>query len=290
LMMSMKVNFIDFHQICRSTSASFPIYCLLTNMTTTNHPKQQQRNDDQPHPTAVTTTTTVSHLPRRPTTPPPPTTMKRMIILLHALQAFIENGYPIAAIQYDTQSDFLFNQKGFPTFSKINQLILEKRRLIRNIYDPSFMKYDVQYMQHIRTTKIEITLILDTIYAQEKEMHYLDSLQSPLQPLKDHLLNHTYELFESDPMKYIQYQKAIQLCMEDIIYYHHQNHSQSQNHLTMMTTTTTTTTTNTTTTPPPMANNRGCWSWTISMLSCLSYPTKTATITTSYTMFKTIRH
>jgi type II protein arginine methyltransferase len=70
------------------------------------------------------------------------------------------------------------------------------------------MKYYVQYMQHIRTTKIEITLILDSIYAQEKEMDYLDSLQSPLQPLKDHLLNHTYEIFESDPMKYIQYQKA----------------------------------------------------------------------------------
>jgi hypothetical protein len=79
----MKVNFIDFHQICRSTSASFPIYCLLTNMTTTNHPKQQKPNDDQPHPTAVTTTTTVSHLPRLPTpSPPPPTTMKIVNIII----------------------------------------------------------------------------------------------------------------------------------------------------------------------------------------------------------------
>jgi hypothetical protein len=46
--------------------------------------------------------------------------MIRMIIFLHA---FIGNGYPIAAIQFDTQSDIRFNQKGFPTFSKINQLI-----------------------------------------------------------------------------------------------------------------------------------------------------------------------
>lgn len=36
-----------------------------------------------------------------------------------------------------------------------------------------------------------------------------DYLQIPLQPLADNLDTHTYNVFEKDPVKYDQYQKAI---------------------------------------------------------------------------------
>lgn len=36
-----------------------------------------------------------------------------------------------------------------------------------------------------------------------------DYLQAPLQPLMDNLESQTYEAFEKDPVKYVQYEKAI---------------------------------------------------------------------------------
>ena len=45
---------------------------------------------------------------------------------------------------------------------------------------------------------------------------YRDYLQSPLQPLHDNLSNQTYEVFESDPIKYAQYSAAIQLALSDL--------------------------------------------------------------------------
>jgi len=44
---------------------------------------------------------------------------------------------------------------------------------------------------------------------------YQDYLQAPLQPLADNLESITYEVFEKDPVKYDQYEKAIQLALED---------------------------------------------------------------------------
>eukprot|EP00468_Gymnochlora_sp_CCMP2014_P012145 CAMPEP_0167745882 /NCGR_PEP_ID=MMETSP0110_2-20121227/3397_1 /TAXON_ID=629695 /ORGANISM="Gymnochlora sp., Strain CCMP2014" /LENGTH=575 /DNA_ID=CAMNT_0007630571 /DNA_START=552 /DNA_END=2277 /DNA_ORIENTATION=- len=41
------------------------------------------------------------------------------------------------------------------------------------------------------------------------ETPYRDFLQSPLQPLMDNLKSQTYEIFEKDPIKYSQYEKAI---------------------------------------------------------------------------------
>jgi len=47
------------------------------------------------------------------------------------------------------------------------------------------------------------------------ETPYLDSLQSPLQPLGDHLEYQTYETFEKDPVKYTNYGEAIELALLD---------------------------------------------------------------------------
>lgn len=43
-----------------------------------------------------------------------------------------------------------------------------------------------------------------------------DYLQTPLQPLADNLDTHTYNVFEKDPIKYDQYQKAIAQALIDL--------------------------------------------------------------------------
>lgn len=40
-------------------------------------------------------------------------------------------------------------------------------------------------------------------------------MQNPLQPLMDNLENQVYEVFEKDPVKYSQYQKAIAQALLD---------------------------------------------------------------------------
>lgn len=44
---------------------------------------------------------------------------------------------------------------------------------------------------------------------------YEDYLQVPLQPLMDNLDSSTYEVFEKDPVKYSEYQRAIYCALLD---------------------------------------------------------------------------
>jgi len=44
---------------------------------------------------------------------------------------------------------------------------------------------------------------------EQFEQPYHDHLQAPLQPLQDNLESQTYETFEKDPVKYVQYEEAI---------------------------------------------------------------------------------
>eukprot|EP00929_Paragymnodinium_shiwhaense_P058673 TRINITY_DN29396_c0_g1_i1.p1 TRINITY_DN29396_c0_g1~~TRINITY_DN29396_c0_g1_i1.p1 ORF type:complete len:634 (+),score=97.08 TRINITY_DN29396_c0_g1_i1:82-1983(+) len=44
---------------------------------------------------------------------------------------------------------------------------------------------------------------------------HLDTLQAPLQPLADHLESNVYELFETDPVKYVQYENATHAFYKD---------------------------------------------------------------------------
>lgn len=48
---------------------------------------------------------------------------------------------------------------------------------------------------------------------------YEDYLQCPLQPLMDNLESQTYEVFEKDPVKYNEYQRAIYSALLDTILY-----------------------------------------------------------------------
>ncbi|XP_062164136.1 protein arginine N-methyltransferase 1.5 isoform X1 [Alnus glutinosa] len=57
---------------------------------------------------------------------------------------------------------------------------------------------------------------MDPLPEQERfELGYRDFLQSPLQPLMDNLEAQTYETFEKDAVKYIQYQRAICKALQD---------------------------------------------------------------------------
>ncbi|KAJ4707623.1 Protein arginine N-methyltransferase [Melia azedarach] len=57
---------------------------------------------------------------------------------------------------------------------------------------------------------------MDPLHEQERfELGYRDYLQSPLQPLMDNLEAQTYETFEKDLVKYIQYQRAIGKALLD---------------------------------------------------------------------------
>lgn len=50
---------------------------------------------------------------------------------------------------------------------------------------------------------------------EQYELGYRDFLQSPLQPLMDNLEAQTYETFEQDAVKYIQYQRAVSKALLD---------------------------------------------------------------------------
>ncbi|XP_022851252.1 protein arginine N-methyltransferase 1.5-like isoform X1 [Olea europaea var. sylvestris] len=57
---------------------------------------------------------------------------------------------------------------------------------------------------------------MDPLPEQERfELGYRDYLQSPLQPLMDNLEAQTYETFEKDTAKYIQYQRAVSKALLD---------------------------------------------------------------------------
>jgi hypothetical protein len=104
-----------------------------------------------------------------------------------------------------------------------------------------------QYIQHVRNSKLEITSVLDhhgddhdtndtntttaaatATAAWSMEKDYYDVLQSPLQPLTDHLEYYTYEIFEQDPVKYVQYQTAMYQSMIDFWKQHEQQQQQQQ--------------------------------------------------------------
>ena len=144
-----------------------------------------------------------------------------------ALHAFLGAGN-IKAVSWDT-GNFLRNKKGFPTLSKSYQHIFSMvygrlgrtvRTLVEGRLDASLdhggassRLHHLQYLRHLRS-RAPLPLKLDSEEAV-LETPYLDSLQSPLQPLGDHLEYQTYETFEKDPVKYTNYGEAIELALLD---------------------------------------------------------------------------
>mmetsp|Transcript_24035 Transcript_24035/g.66613 ORF Transcript_24035/g.66613 Transcript_24035/m.66613 type:complete len:668 (+) Transcript_24035:175-2178(+) len=139
-------------------------------------------------------------------------------------------GMQLKAVTFPAKT-FLTNKKGYPALAKSHQVLFTEilKRIGRTlrvlVEGPSVhdevpmsgqtkcMSY-LQYIRHIRT-RSETTAVLDTEEAS-LETPYLDSLQRPLQPLKDHLEFSMYETFEKDPVKYAKYQEAVYMALESL--------------------------------------------------------------------------
>ena len=145
----------------------------------------------------------------------------------HLLHCFL--GLSVRAVLFDCSRHFLTNSKGYPVLSKSTQLIFEEllRRIGRSLRvlikgpgthdvplgETTTHPY-VAYLRYFRGNRPSVCEAIDSDDAK-LESNYLDTLQSPLQPLKDHLEFNTYETFEKDPVKYWQYEKAISLALHD---------------------------------------------------------------------------
>ncbi|KAL3786923.1 hypothetical protein HJC23_013258 [Cyclotella cryptica] len=159
------------------------------------------------------------------------------------LHLFLGGGN-VKAVSWDV-SIFLKNKRGYPALSKSHQFVFQMlfgrlgrtlRLLVEgmvgeagvNVPSPSKTLaqpigqhgggssgrlHHLQYLRHLRS-RPQLTKVLDSEEAII-ETPYLDHLQSPLQPLGDHLEYQTYETFEKDPVKYKRYGEAIEFALED---------------------------------------------------------------------------
>lgn len=137
-------------------------------------------------------------------------------------------GEPLRAAIVHSNS-FLTNARGYPCLSKRHQKLVTE-----------FFNYSVQVVvsgevadndvgnyvngnqrHHLRSYLDYIGHLyqkMDPLPEQERfELGYRDFLQSPLQPLMDNLEAQTYETFEKDTIKYVQYQRAVSKALLDRI-------------------------------------------------------------------------
>jgi protein arginine N-methyltransferase 5 len=124
-------------------------------------------------------------------------------------------GEPVKACMLPT-SLFELNEAGFPVLATGYQKVLLKLiehdvQIIltgRAKHAKGVLPY-LQYLHHLKTRIPEHN-------ADEANMRpYYDYLQEPLQPLFHNLESATYNIFESCPVKYVQYERAIERCLRD---------------------------------------------------------------------------
>lgn len=112
---------------------------------------------------------------------------------------------------------FVNNIKGFPVLTRAHQ------KFIQNLFDSNNLSVSVAMKANPDHTELRLYIqylnqLLNGKFLPEKDPnidHVRDVLQVPLQPLKDNLQSHTYEIFEKDPVKYEEYRKAILAAFQD---------------------------------------------------------------------------
>jgi protein arginine N-methyltransferase 5 len=163
-----------------------------------------------------------------------PLNVTELPAVTRALHMIMGGGH-VKGISWDV-SVFLKNKRGYPTLSKSHQYLFQLvygrlgrtlRTLVEGRVPGGMLKVEdgggdsgsatrrfyLQYLAHLRT-RAPLPSLLDSEEAV-LETPYLDNLQSPLQPLGDHLEYQTYETFEKDPVKYKRYGEAVELALED---------------------------------------------------------------------------
>ncbi|CAG9110514.1 unnamed protein product [Plutella xylostella] len=118
-------------------------------------------------------------------------------------------GEPVRAVIVPT-SIFHNNKKGYPVLTRRHQdllisLVERDAQVIVSGARRSNLEYYMQFLYHMWQRRPHQADDPMLTYARGWE----DFLQIPLQPLADNLDTHTYYVFEKDPIKYDQYQKAI---------------------------------------------------------------------------------
>jgi len=125
---------------------------------------------------------------------------------------------PVRAVIVPTEI-FLTNTQGFPVLSKRHKKLLltffrYRVQVILQGLDDDVESETSKYLHYIA----RLFQSRPSLSPQEQfELPYHDYLQAPLQPLQDNLESQTYETFEKDPVKYVQYEAAIHQCLSDKI-------------------------------------------------------------------------
>jgi len=125
-------------------------------------------------------------------------------------------GEPLKTVCIPT-SLFLTNKKGYPVLGRQHQALIRRfihldiQVIVRGPPRSHHMKFYQQYLDHL----YQQVPVGDPL--QQFARGYEDYLQCPLQPLMDNLESQTYEVFEKDPVKYSEYQAAIQAALTDLV-------------------------------------------------------------------------
>jgi protein arginine N-methyltransferase 5 len=108
---------------------------------------------------------------------------------------------------------FLTNKQGFPVLSKRHKAFLMQlfkyrvQVILQGLPTGSDTEEETSKYIHYVARLFQSRPALTS--QQQFELPYHDYLQAPLQPLQDNLESQTYETFEKDPVKYVQYEHAI---------------------------------------------------------------------------------
>ncbi|EDQ91400.1 uncharacterized protein MONBRDRAFT_31396 [Monosiga brevicollis MX1] len=124
---------------------------------------------------------------------------------------------PIKALIVPT-SIFLTNSKGNPVLSKAHQaLFLRFMRLNPQVVVVGDAAEGQTHNIYLRYLHFLFSKRAPPSTYQSFTKGYEDYIEIPLQPLMDNLESQTYETFEKDPIKYVQYQKAVEKALLDRI-------------------------------------------------------------------------
>ncbi|RKP27969.1 protein arginine N-methyltransferase 5 [Syncephalis pseudoplumigaleata] len=123
---------------------------------------------------------------------------------------------PIAAVVLP-ESVWLRNAKGYPVLSRRHQAVIH-RLLSRSVevivraeapVAEAQVAHYQQYVRHLAANPPPPS------HCEAFATGYQDYLQAPLQPLMDNLESSTYQVFEQDPVKYVQYEEAVYRALCD---------------------------------------------------------------------------
>lgn len=115
---------------------------------------------------------------------------------------------------------FVSNAKGYPVLSKPHQRFIQK---LMDTMKPDIIVTLPPAQLHKLATPSSYSEYMNYLNRNLPPLSdvdrfatgYQDFLQAPLQPLMDNLENQTYEVFEKDPIKYQQYEKAVYKALLD---------------------------------------------------------------------------